>query len=202
VNAKFWVFALFWASRAPNSGFFALFLAGNGPPGHQILGFSRSFWPEKLRHFAHRYGAANRRSISLVHGQFWLAAEPDAAGLRPFPSFAGACTDQIALEFGQAAEHSQHQPAERRRRVGPRVAERSKPAFLSVIAASVFNRSRVERAKAVEPRDQQHTSPSSSCAIALRSCGRSAAARAPDATSRNTFLAPVVRSRRTCVSTL
>jgi hypothetical protein len=36
-----------------------------------------------------------------------------ATSLRALPPFAGPGADQLALEFGKAAEHSQHEPAVR-----------------------------------------------------------------------------------------
>jgi hypothetical protein len=68
-----------------------------------------------------------------------------------------------------------------------------KPAFFSAIAASVLSKSRVERASR-SSRMTSSTSPALSWASARRNCGRSAAARAPLATSRNTFPAPAARS--------
>jgi hypothetical protein len=68
-----------------------------------------------------------------------------------------------------------------------------KPAFLSVIAASVFNRSRVERASR-SSRVTISTSPASSWSITRRSCARSVLA--PLATARNTLTAPGDMSAR------
>jgi len=68
-----------------------------------------------------------------------------------------------------------------------------KPAFFSVIAASVFNRSRVDRASR-SSRVTISTSPTLISASNRRSCGRSVLA--PLATSRNTFPAPAARSWR------
>jgi len=74
-----------------------------------------------------------------------------------------------------------------------------KPAFLAVIAARVFNRSRVDLASR-SSRVTISTSPGSSASITRRSCARSVLA--PLATSRNTFLHPALVSWRTCASTL
>src|SRR6516164_5826812 len=74
-----------------------------------------------------------------------------------------------------------------------------KPAFRSVIASSVFNRSRVDRARR-SSRVTVRTSPGPSSANTRRSCARSVLA--PLAVSRNTFPAPAARSWRTCTVTL
>ena len=83
----------------------------------------------------------------LVRGELRLAADAFAVRLGVRPALAGAGADKLALELGEASEDGQHQrpcavvvsahasPSDR------------KPAFFSVIAASVFNRSRVERAR-------------------------------------------------------
>src|SRR5690348_7558612 len=90
--------------------------------------------------------APSDRLPLLLVGQLRFAAELDAAGLCSLASFAAASADQIPLELGEAAQDSRHQPAVRRGGVSPCIAERSKPALRSAIAASVFNRSRVDRA--------------------------------------------------------
>jgi hypothetical protein len=77
----------------------------------------------------------------------------------------------------------------------PRERERNPAFFFSVIAASVFNRSRVER----EP-GHHHPSPWPSWARARRSCAQTVLS--PLATLRNTFDAPAARSRRACESAL
>src|SRR6202022_3850278 len=74
-----------------------------------------------------------------------------------------------------------------------------KPAFLAVIAASVFNRSRVDRARR-SSRVTVSASPASTTSSNRRSCARSVFA--PLATSRNTFLHPALVSWRTWASTL
>jgi hypothetical protein len=67
-----------------------------------------------------------------------------------------------------------------------------------VIAASVFKRSRVDRASR-SSRVTINTSPAASVAIAFRSCARSVLA--PLATSRNTFPAPAAFKAATCAAT-
>ena len=51
------------------------------------------------------------------------AAEPDTALLRPLPALARPCHDQLTLELGQAAEHSQHQPTMGCCGIGPSILE-------------------------------------------------------------------------------
>ena len=70
------------------------------------------------------------------------------------------------------------------------------PAFLPVMAARVFDRSRVDRAS--RSSRVTHTSPASSWPSSRRSCARSVLA--PLATSRNTFLHPALVSWRTWAS--
>ena len=53
------------------------------------------------------------------------AAEPNALRLRSGPAGAGALMDQAALELGNAGEECQHHAPGRRRRVGPRLGQRS-----------------------------------------------------------------------------
>ena len=74
-----------------------------------------------------------------------------------------------------------------------------KPAFRSAMAASVFSRSLVERARR-SSRVTISTSPAPSEAMALRNWMRLVLA--PLATSRNTFPAPAAFSAATCAATL
>lgn len=71
-------------------------------------------------------GAFGGDEALLIDGKFRRAAELDASGLGARSAFAGSRPDQLALEFGQAAQHRQHQSTVRCRRVGPHVAQRSK----------------------------------------------------------------------------
>jgi hypothetical protein len=124
-----------------------------------------------------------------------LRPELDATGLGARTSFTGARADQISLELGQAAEHGQGI----RRPCGIVVSAHAspserKPALRSAIAASVFNRSRVDRARRSEPRHRQHVAGVEHVEN-RRNCARSVFA--PVATSRNTFLQPTLVSWRT-----
>jgi len=85
----------------------------------------------------------------LVRGELRRSAHFLSARHGSRPAFTGARTDQITLELHQPAENGQHQSPVRCRGVGPwaHVSPRDlKPAFLAVISARVFNRSRVDRA--------------------------------------------------------
>src|SRR6202040_717597 len=118
----------------------------------------------------------------------------------PRPAFAGARADQITLELGQPPQNGKHQSRPCDVVVSAHVSPRDlKPAFLAVIAASVFNRSRVDRARR-SSLVTVSTSPASSTSSNRRSCARSVFA--PLATSRNTFLHPALVSWRTWASTL
>jgi hypothetical protein len=69
------------------------------------------------------------------------------ARLGTFPAFACPRPDQVALELGKPAQHGQHQlPCDVVVSAHASPKDRRKPALRSVIAASVFNRSRVDRA--------------------------------------------------------
>ncbi len=57
----------------------------------------------------------------LMLRQHRLPSKPHAPCLRPNPSFMGASEDQMALELGEAAKHSEHQAAVRGRGVRPRI---------------------------------------------------------------------------------
>jgi tetratricopeptide (TPR) repeat protein len=74
-----------------------------------------------------------------------------------------------------------------------------KPAFLAVIAASLFNRSRVDRARR-SSLVTVSTSPASSTSSKRRSCARSVFA--PLATSRKTFLHPALVSCRRSIPSI
>ena len=51
-------------------------------------------------------------------------AKLDITLLRPLATFTRPCSDQLALEFGQAAKHGEHQSAMSGRGIGPSVFER------------------------------------------------------------------------------
>jgi hypothetical protein len=55
------------------------------------------------------------KSRPLLRCQLGLAPEPHATCLGPLASFPRACSDQIALNIGKAAQNSNHEPARRRR---------------------------------------------------------------------------------------
>jgi hypothetical protein len=78
------------------------------------------------------------RLLPLMRRQLGLAAEPDATSLRAFPPFAGPGADQLALELGKATEHSQHEPAVRRRGVSPVSATDLKPPPAFAIVSRMF----------------------------------------------------------------
>jgi hypothetical protein len=85
-----------------------------------------------------------RRGPCRWPGIMWSTAPLESPW---FVDFDGVAPHNRALRIiRQPAEHGQHQSAVRCRGVGPCVAEDLKPASLPVIAASVFNRSRVDRA--------------------------------------------------------
>ena len=57
----------------------------------------------------------------------WLAVRAAPERLRAGASLAGAGTDQLALELGQAPENGEQQAAMRRRGVGPGIPQRGAP---------------------------------------------------------------------------
>jgi hypothetical protein len=63
-------------------------------------------------------------------GEFERPAHSLPARHGPRPAFAGARSDQIALELRQSAKHDQHQAAVRCRGVGPCLAKRFETGFL------------------------------------------------------------------------
>jgi hypothetical protein len=54
-----------------------------------------------------------------------IAAKAHPSLFGALTAFPGAGSDKLSLEFGEAAEHRQHQPAMRRGGIGPRVPERA-----------------------------------------------------------------------------
>ena len=83
----------------------------------------------------------------LVKGEFRLAPHLYAARLGPFPAFARACQDQVTLELGKPAENfSISRPCDVVVSAHASPKDR-KPALRSAITASVFERSRVDRAR-------------------------------------------------------
>ena len=64
--------------------------------------------------------------LPLMWGEFGLAAKSYTPLCRLFSALTGSRPDQVPLELGQAAQHSQHQAAVRGSGVGPIVIERPK----------------------------------------------------------------------------
>jgi hypothetical protein len=46
--------------------------------------------------------------VDSMRGELQLAPKANASRLRPLSAFIGPRADQLSLEFGQAAEHSEH----------------------------------------------------------------------------------------------
>jgi hypothetical protein len=63
--------------------------------------------------------------LPLMRRELMRAAKAHAALSGTLAAFTGPGADQLALKLGQAAEHGQHQPAVRRRRIGPSVGQRA-----------------------------------------------------------------------------
>ena len=57
-------------------------------------------------------------------GERLRTAKTHATGFGALPTVVRARTDELALEFGEAAEHGEHQPAVRRGRVRPCILQR------------------------------------------------------------------------------
>ena len=84
------------------------------------------------------------------------AAEPNALRLRRRAAGARALMDQAALELGNAGEESQHHAPGRRRRVGPRLGQRSQAGL--GLADPLGNIEKIARrsGEAIEPRHRHH----------------------------------------------
>jgi hypothetical protein len=106
--------------------------------------------------------AANRLSL-LVKSELRFAAQLHASGLGALTSFAGSGANQIALELGPPRTVSISRPCGVLVSAHESPSDR-KPAFLSVMAAMVFRRSRVDRASRLSLVTSR-TSPTSSVAI-------------------------------------
>ena len=74
------------------------------------------------------------------------AAEPDATLLRTLPALARPGHDQLTLELGQAAEHSQHQPAMGCCGIGPSILEALEAGATFADGSQTLSRSRVDLA--------------------------------------------------------
>jgi len=61
--------------------------------------------------------------LALIGGQLGRTAELHATGLRTGSAIACTSLDQLTLELGKTAQHRQHQPAVRRRRIRPSILE-------------------------------------------------------------------------------
>jgi len=64
---------------------------------------------------------ASKGFLPLMGAELGRPAEAHAARLRSLAALSGTSPDQVALELCQAAQDREHQPAVRRRGVGPRV---------------------------------------------------------------------------------
>src|SRR5262245_17454650 len=81
--------------------------------------------------------------------------ELHALGLRTRTAIASARLDQLALELGQAAKHSQHQSTVRRRGISPRIGERLEAG--TGLADRIEDVEQIARrsSEPIEPRHQQ-----------------------------------------------
>ena len=84
------------------------------------------------------------------------AAKPDALRLRGGPAGTRALVDQAALELGNAGEECQHHAPGRRRRVGPRLGQRSQAG--PSVADPLGNVEKIARrsGEAIKPRHRHH----------------------------------------------
>ena len=84
------------------------------------------------------------------------AAEPNALRLRRRAAGARALMDQAALELGNAGEESQHHAPGRRRRVGPRLGQRTQAGL--GVADPLSNVEKIARrsGEAIKPRHRHH----------------------------------------------
>jgi hypothetical protein len=84
------------------------------------------------------------------------SAKLDTTLLGPLATFTRPGSDQLALEFSQAAKHSEHQPAMSGRGIGPSILERFEAgaAFADLIEhiEQVARRS----GQPIKPRDHEH----------------------------------------------
>ena len=116
---------------------------GGGSPGPTAAGIERIRLP----------GAGQQgRVLCLPHSVSTTSARMRPPVLLPArdgprPTFACAGPDQVALELRQPPEHGEHQPRPCAVVVSAHASpSERRPALPPVIAASVFNRSRVDRA--------------------------------------------------------
>jgi hypothetical protein len=141
----------------------------------------------------------SKRFLPLMRRQLWRPAEPHPSLFGTLAAFAGASTDQIALELRQAAEDGQHQPTVRRRGVSPGIDQRLEPNLALSERMQRVEEVRVDRANRSR-RVTISTSPGWSTRITLASSARSVFA--PLAVSENTLAAPAARSWATCAATV
>jgi hypothetical protein len=118
------------------------------------------------------------RLMLLARGELGLSAETLAVRLGAGPAFAGADANKLPLELCQSAQNGEHQATVRRVVSAHASPKDRKPAFRSVIAASLFNKSRVDRASR-SSRVTITTSPAATSESNRRSCGLSVLARSP-----------------------
>jgi hypothetical protein len=142
--------------------------------------------------------SAADRLAPPVRGEIEGSAQALTARSRSLPVFAGAGSE-LPLELRQVAKDGVHsRPCAVMS--GPCVTEGTETGFfISITVASVFNRSRVERASRSN-RVTITTSPGARLSSKRRSCARSALA--PLTTSRNTLLRAATRGWRTRASML
>jgi hypothetical protein len=100
--------------------------------------------------------AALHRFLPLVRRKLRLAAEFHATRHGAGAAFARPCTDQLALEFGEASEHGEHEAAVRRRGVCPCVAERAKASLLACNRREGVEKVACRARQAVETRHHEH----------------------------------------------
>lgn len=92
----------------------------------------------------------------LMQCQFRFSAKFDAMSLGTGAAFAGAGTDQVALELRQAAEHGEHKATVRRRGVGPCIAKRPEPGLLAGDRRKGIEKIACRARQPVEPRHHEH----------------------------------------------
>ena len=84
------------------------------------------------------------------------AAEPDAPRLRRRSAGARALMDQAALELGNAREEGQHHAPGRRRRVGPRLGQRSQAGLGVADPLGYVEKIARRSGEAIKPRHRHH----------------------------------------------
>src|SRR5262245_11796101 len=83
-------------------------------------------------------------------------AKPDTTLLGPLATFTRSGSNQLALEFGQATKHGEHQSAMSSRGIGPSILERFEAR--AALADLIEHVEQVARraGQAIKPRDHDH----------------------------------------------